>query len=260
MTARNPNPATLMNPQPSRPVRHAFTLIELLVVIAIIAILAGMLLPALGKAKQKAHDVACKNNLKTLAMAAILYGQDYDDITPITYGTSGVIGASNIWYRALGFYAGKAGNLAAGRAGKVFECPGFKPIASQNTAGFIASLGICYAQNRYLTTMPNTVVRFAQVGDTSGTQIHADTDGYNAVNYQDNLATFPSGINTTLYRHNGGTETSSMGNQYTRAAPTGLGLPRGPISGTANLNWVDGHVSNLKWTNNITPMFTIQRD
>jgi prepilin-type N-terminal cleavage/methylation domain-containing protein/prepilin-type processing-associated H-X9-DG protein len=240
--------------------RSGFTLIELLVVIAIIAILAGMLLPALGKAKVKAHDLACKNNLKTLALASQLYGQDYDDITPITFGTSAVIGASNIWYRALGFYAGKTGDLAAGRAGKVFECPGFKPFASQNTPGFVASLGICYGQNQFLTQYPSPIVRFAQVDDPTETQIHADTDGFNAVNYRDNLASFPSGVNTTLYRHNGGTETSSLGNQYTRPVPTGLGLPQGPNSGTANLNWVDGHVSSLKWSNNVSRLFTIQRD
>ncbi len=253
----------LRNSLQARPEQKAFTLIELLVVIAIIAILAGMLLPALGKAKQKAHDVACKNNLKTLALASQLYGQDYDDMTPITYGTTAVVGPQGIWYRALGFYAGKAGNLAAGRAGKVFECPGFKPIASQNTAGFIASLGICYGQNQFLTTMPNTRVRFAQVQDPTETQIHADTDGYNAVNYRDNLTPAQqnsTGINSTLYRHNGGTETSGLANQYTRPTPSGLGLPRGPISGTANLNWVDGHVSALKWSNNISRLFTIERD
>jgi len=62
--------------------RRGFTLIELLVVIAIIAILAAILFPVFARAREKARQASCQSNLKQLALAMLMYAQDYDERFP----------------------------------------------------------------------------------------------------------------------------------------------------------------------------------
>ncbi len=132
--------------------RQAFTLIELLVVIAIIAILMGILLPTLNRAREQGKRAACLSNLKQLTMAWIMYADENDDRIPLAN-----TGNDSAWTQWPGADATEQDKLEGIRAGALFPyCPSVKLYkCPTGVRGELVTYAVVDCMNGY-ADMPGT--------------------------------------------------------------------------------------------------------
>ncbi len=215
--------------------KKRFTLIELLVVIAIIAILAAMLLPALGKAREKGRSASCTSKLKEIGLALNVYTSDYDDILPtggILSGAGGVTGSlSTSWAHSLIPYLGKQKSSYYNSQSGPFGCPSQKQwvLASMTyiSYGYNSLLFPRYNFTRYGTTATVWVVKAGRVVKPSDTLIVAEA-------WYGSTGTYTSGSIEYSKRSIGWYELDGVGRICYRHAHR------------ANILLVDGHVAPME--------------
>ena len=130
--------------------RDGFTLIELLVVIAIIALLMGILVPILHKAREQGKDVICRNNMRQIGFGANLYAEDWDQYIP--RGAAGNVA----WYVLFMPYLAQKPVSNDYRTVEIYRCPSY-PDKEQT---------VCYIVNGW---------DFDDRNDTTGREIRTPT-------------------------------------------------------------------------------------
>jgi prepilin-type N-terminal cleavage/methylation domain-containing protein/prepilin-type processing-associated H-X9-DG protein len=224
-----------------------FTLIELLVVIAIISILAAILFPVFGRARENARRSSCQSNLKQLSLGVLQYQQDYDErYAPML----NVIGGNLLgWSQFVQPYV---------KSTQIFSCPSDTTsnlpaslATSANPSGFITLFPTSYSYNNLFTTANHptyTAIATSIVRNPSETILI--TDGTSELggntNGPANKARQP-GEWTELA---GGHVLESYGSNFCfGAAPAASGSRGGPLARhleTTNVAFADGHVKAMK--------------
>ena len=214
---------------------HRFSLIELLIVIAIIAILSSLLLPALKKAKEKAHEIVCASNLKQSGIGILQYANDFNGWTPCAYRPwSGGLQWGR-WLISLEYLPGKDPNALDGKP-NIIVCPSAPPYGIydhiNHTYGFRQQYGVGWTffqlfkgdiSAAYYSTTTGTCIPFSYSNwYPSRAYILADTKWGASSDFQGYYFDVGSGIS--------GTSTHLIHTRHSRSA---------------NSWFADGHVDKL---------------